>query len=148
MQPSTCLEAWTSPSTATSLLSQTFSPSTAGTRWRSCLTATTCRLPSSSVGSGTSLVTLSTGTSEAPRSRSLIFCYAVSLSPPPFLHSTCITLPSLVHQTLMVLQASSGLEVDTVLTVCFCNQERARPQLFYRPLRSHEAGNHGPGSGV
>ena len=52
-------------------------------------------------------------------------------SPPPFLHSTCITSSSLVHQTLMVLQASSGLEVETDLTVGFCNRERARLQLSF-----------------
>merc|ERR1711954_286318 len=37
----------------------------------------------SSAASGASLVTSSTGTSETPRSRSPIFCYVVSLFPPP-----------------------------------------------------------------
>ena len=71
------------PSMAANWPFLTFSPSTERTLWRRCLITTTCQLLSSYIGSGALLVTSSTGTSEAPRSRNYSMFAMLCHSPPP-----------------------------------------------------------------
>ena len=71
----------------------------------------------------------------------MLLCHSI---PPVFLHRTLFTWPFIV-KTLLVWQASSGLEVESVLTGGSPRPGTGKSAfLFYDPFNPHVVGNHGP----